>query len=225
MPVEAEALLARVVAAELQPEVAGVHWWRGTIGERDVVVVRGGVGLVNAALATTAVLARIEAWRTPELVVSAGTAGGIGSRVAVGDVVLAEECVLGDADARAFGYALGQVPGMPEHYRADPGAIARASELELACGLPVRVGSVVSSDAFVMRERAARLELDFPDTVLVDMESAAIAQVAHRHEIPFVGVRAVSDLVDGDANHEQFRLGAEEASERSAAVVAALVTR
>jgi adenosylhomocysteine nucleosidase len=89
---------------------------RLVIGEHVVLLVESGIGLVNAAGAATAALLRT---RT-RLLVSAGSAGGLGTDVRVGDVVVGTRYVYTSADARAFGYALGQVPGMPAAYEAHP---------------------------------------------------------------------------------------------------------
>ncbi|WBU37886.1 5'-methylthioadenosine/S-adenosylhomocysteine nucleosidase [Homoserinibacter sp. YIM 151385] len=220
MAAEARALLEHVAdPVELSP-IAGAPAWTGSIAGRPVLVVEGGIGLVNAAVtATAAIASRLDA--PVELIVSAGTAGGISAGAAVGDVVLVDRFVLGDADARAFGYELGQVPRMPASYDGHAEAVALAVELAAETGFPTRAGSAVSTDSFIGAERSVRVLADFPGTAVVDMESASLAQVGHRHGIPVAGVRAVSDLAD-DAT---FSMQAEEAAARSAATVAALLGR
>jgi len=195
------------------------------LADRDVLLVRSGIGLVNAAgAATSAILAaRSEAPGAAPTVISAGSAGGIGAEVRVGDVVVGEEYINVDADARAFGYPLGQVPRMPLSYHADAAALKAIGGRALRWGegeLTVRQGLVVSSYSFVTPERAATIAADFPRVQATDMESSAIAQTSHVHGVPFVSVRGISDLCAAT----EFDAHIDDAAERSAAVVSALVS-
>ncbi|WP_240675128.1 5'-methylthioadenosine/S-adenosylhomocysteine nucleosidase [Cellulomonas endophytica] len=178
-----------------------------------VLLVRSGIGLVAAASAAAVALERTGA----PVLVSAGSAGGLGADVRVGDVVVAHETALAQADVRAFGYALGQVPGMPERFVADPSLAAAA----LAAPVPdlrVRTGLMVSGDAFVDAERVGAVRAAFPGALTTDMETAALAQVAHLAGARFLGVRGVSDLC-GPAADDDFLTHVDDAAERSARVV------
>lgn len=167
--------------ARLQPAVlAGV----------PVLLVKSGIGLVNAAVATTLALQHVN----PDLVVSVGSAGGFAGAVEIGEVAVGSEHRYSQADAVAFGYALGQVPGMPVFYPAD------AEALDAVTGLPgVVVGPHASSDVFVAGDLIDQVQRDFPGTVAVEMEATAIAQVAHLFGVGFVSVRGISDLCGVDA--------------------------
>ncbi len=218
MAEEAGAVLAHVTDAAEQAPLAGQPWWRGSLDGRPVAVVQGGIGLVNAASSLTAALHALRAADAPaELVVSAGTAGGLGEQVEVGDVIVAERVVHADVDVTVFGYALGQVPRMPDGYEAPPELVAAAESI---AGDVVRIGDAVSTDAFVIPGRARRILADFPDTLFADMETSALAQVAFRHEVDFVAVRGISDLADGG----EFSAHVDDAAERSARVLAALLS-
>lgn len=185
---------------------------------RLVLLVRSGIGLVNAAAAVAVVLAVSR----PRVVVSAGSAGGLGRDVRVGDVVVGERYVYSAADARAFGYALGQVPGMPATYAADGGlvaAVARAAG-DAAPDLTLRTGTVVSSDTFVDAARVEPLRSAFPDALTTDMESTALAHACFAHATAFVSVRGVSDLC-GPAAEGDFLTHVDDAADRSARIVLA----
>ena len=196
-------------------------------GGRELVLVRSGIGLVAAAGALATVLARVE----PDAVVSAGTTGGLGREVGVGDVCVSAALAYTDADATAFGYAYGQTPGQPAFFEGDAGLLARAAEVgpaALAGATPssgsarLRTGQMLAGSSFVTAANVGRTRELFPEAVSTDMESTALAQVAAGAGIPFLSVRGVSDLCGPEAGQD-FHIGADEAAARSAAVVLALL--
>lgn len=189
-----------------------------TIDGRELLLVRSGIGFVHAASAALA--AALAHPGVP--LIAAGTAGGLAAAVQVGDVVVGEHYVNVDADVTAFGYALGQLPGMPAVFDADASLLAAAPAGLAALGpSAVRRGTIGSGEAFVTSDRAERLRADFPAALAVDMESAAIAQLAHAHGIRYLSVRAISDLCAPDGT--EFAIHVDDAAERSAAVVTALI--
>jgi len=199
----------------------------GTLDGLNVLFVRGGIGLVNATGAATAALLRAgrEAPGAPApLVISAGSAGGLGEAVRVGDVVVGSVVINADADARAFGYELGQVPGMPASYPV-PQALLEASDI----GTPghgivetVHHGLLVSSYSFVGHERSAVIKGQFDGVLATDMESSAIAQTCASFGAPFLAIRGISDLC-GPASDADFLTHVDDAAERSAAITCAVL--
>jgi adenosylhomocysteine nucleosidase len=190
-----------------------------TLAGRPVVLVRSGIGFVNTTAAGTSAILR-HGVDVP--LISAGSAGGLAKDVAVGDVVLGTRLVNADADARAFGYVLGQVPGMPEAYDAAP-ALADAVRQAAATidGQVLREGTIGSGEKFATADLALRLREDFPDMLAIDMESAALAQLCHSFGTDFVSVRAVSDLCAPDGT--EFLTHVDDAALRSARVVIAAI--
>ncbi|WP_104087801.1 5'-methylthioadenosine/S-adenosylhomocysteine nucleosidase [Arthrobacter sp. GMC3] len=199
----------------------------GVINDLSVLLVQGGIGLVNAAGAATSsiLMAKSGAERElPPLVISAGTAGGLGAAVKVGDVVIGTNHINIDADARAFGYELGQVPGMPASYPV-PSSLVQASHVgapEHRVGQTVHQGLIVSSYAFVGKDRAERITEQFAGVLATDMESSAIAQTCYVHNTAFVAVRGISDLC-GPASETDFLTHVDDAAERSAEIVTAIL--
>ena len=196
-----------------------------TAGPRELVLVRSGIGLVAAASALATALTRL----APAVVLSAGTAGGLGREVEVGDVCVSMTLAYTDADATAFGYAHGQTPGQPAVFEADAAVLARVEEVGPAAlrastassgGARIRAGQMLAGNSFVTAANVGRARELFPGAVSTDMESTALAQVAASAEIPFASVRGVSDLCGPEAGQD-FHIGAHEAAARSAAVVLA----
>ena len=196
-----------------------------TAGPRELVLVRSGIGLVAAASALATALTRL----APAVVLSAGTAGGLGREVEVGDVCVSTTLAYTDADATAFGYAHGQTPGQPTVFEADTAVLARVEEVGPAAlrastassgGARIRAGQMLAGNSFVTAANVGRARELFPGAVSTDMESTALAQVAASAGIPFASVRGVSDLCGPEAGQD-FHIGAHEAAARSAAVVLA----
>jgi adenosylhomocysteine nucleosidase len=227
MDVEAAPFVALADQAS-EPVLApgGAEHRRLRLAGADVLLVRSWIGLVNAASAAAVALTTV----APRVLISAGSAGGLAADVRVGDVVVGVQHVHAGADARAFGYAMGQVPGMPAVYPADEllhaAALAAAAELPTWPSEPhdVRVlpGAVVSGDVFVDADRVAPVRESFPDALATDMETAALAQTAFRFGVPFLAVRGISDLCS-PMEAGEFATHVDDAADRSAAVVAALL--
>ena len=198
---------------------------RRPAGPRELVLVRSGIGLVAAASALATALTRL----APAVVLSAGTAGGLGREVEVGDVCVSTTLAYTDADATAFGYAHGQTPGQPAVFEADAAVLARVEEVGPAAlrastassgGARIRAGQMLAGNSFVTAANVGRARELFPGAVSTDMESTALAQVAASAGIPFASVRGVSDLCGPEAGQD-FHIGSHEAAARSAAVVLA----
>lgn len=210
------------------PETVGLAIHRRiVVGGRSVLLVRTGIGLVNAAgAATSAILASEPGDGTAgPLVISAGTAGGIGDDVRVGDVVVGTEYINIDADARAFGYVLGQVPRMPASYGGSDIALAALAASDHAASVTpasVHFGLITSSYSFVTPVRATAIRTALPGALATDMESVAIAQTAWVHGRGFLAVRAISDLC-GPIADTDFLTHVDDAAERSARAVLDLV--
>ena len=121
-----------------QAILAGTHKTQrfvlGILEGRTVLVVTSGIGLANAASATARALTLVEA----PIVIAAGTTGGLARDINVGDIAVGVSAVYGQADATAFGYALGQVPRMPVDYSSSERAAARCDALAGLVDYPVR---------------------------------------------------------------------------------------
>ncbi|PHP53463.1 5'-methylthioadenosine/S-adenosylhomocysteine nucleosidase [Actinomyces ruminis] len=228
MAEEAQPFLARLprLADATAPSLPGgaEAWPLDLGGGRELLLVRSGIGLVASASALATALTHVK----PERIVSAGTTGGLGREVEVGDVCVSADLAYTDVDATAFGYAFGQTPGQPATFAGDPDLVARASAARdaLHAATPaagaarIHVGQMLAGGSFVTAANVKDTRERFPRAVSTDMESTALAQVAHAAEIPFASIRGVSDLCGPEAGQD-FHIGADEAAARSAAVVLA----
>lgn len=166
------------------------------LNDSSVVVKLCGIGKVNAAMTCVEIIRE----HRPDVIVSFGFAGGNGEDVHVGDVVVSTETAYHDVYCGEE-VCYGQVQGMPDRY-ATPQWIVDAA---LKVDRHVRPGLVVTGDWFVdSKEKMREIVSHFPDAMAIDMESAAIAQVCHRCDVPFVSLRIISDLPMEDEHASQY---------------------
>lgn len=197
MEQEVEILRGKIEAPNSR-EIAGCEFIEGKIGQHDVILVKSGIGKVNAAIATTLLIQSY----SPDVVLNTGSAGGFKESLDVGTVVISDEVRHHDVDATAFGYEIGQVPGMPPSFPADEKLIRIAMEaVEEVGGHDHAVGLIASGDVFM--SDAARVEAvkgQFPAMIAAEMEAAAVAQVCHQFGTPFVVIRALSDIAGKESS-------------------------
>ncbi|MBM7605821.1 adenosylhomocysteine nucleosidase [Metabacillus crassostreae] len=181
-----------------QEVIANSEFTKGTYNGVEVVLLKSGIGKVNAALSTTLLLDRYK----PDYVLNTGSAGGFHSSLNVGDVVISTEVRHNDVDVTAFGYEYGQVPGLPAAYVPDQKlvdiAVTKAEEIS---NIQVAKGLIVTGDSFLNDpDKVEFIRSKFNDLYAGEMEAAAIAQVCHQFDVPFVVIRALSDIAGKESN-------------------------
>ncbi len=197
-------------------EKAGFRYDSGFLEGVQTVLLLSGIGKVNAALGTSLMLNHYQ----PDLIVNTGSAGGMDPSMAVGDLVISTALRYHDADVTAFGYEPGQIPGLPSSFPADPDLQERAgAAVRQATGCQARSAEILSGDTFMTNpERIDRIRRLFPGAAALEMEGAAVAHTAHRYGVPFVVIRALSDIA-GRESKQSFDEFLELASRQSAQVV------
>ena len=196
-----------------------VEFTVGTLHGKEVVLLESGIGKVNVAIATTLLLEKFNI----DVVINTGSAGGIKADAQVGDVVISESVAYHDVDVTGFGYEFGQVPGLPEVFESDADLILKVESVLKAVDVRYLKGQIVTGDAFVNRpEQLARIKDHFSDAVALEMEAAAVAQVCHIANIPFVVLRALSDIA-GKESEISFEAFLPKAAKASSKMVSELV--
>ncbi|MDK9865466.1 MULTISPECIES: 5'-methylthioadenosine/S-adenosylhomocysteine nucleosidase [Staphylococcus] len=177
-------------------KIAHVIFYKGRLHDKEVVLSQSGIGKVNVAISTTLL---IEKFR-PDVIINTGSAGALDKSLNVGDVVVSDMVTYHDADARAFGYQLGQIPQMPAQFVADEHLIQKATDAINEQQLVAKTGLIVSGDSFIgTTEQRRTIKTNFPQAMAAEMEATAIAQTCYQFNLPFIITRAISDLADGDA--------------------------
>ncbi|MDR2741544.1 MAG: 5'-methylthioadenosine/S-adenosylhomocysteine nucleosidase [Treponema sp.] len=203
---EDEIIMLRKAMTEVEsfPAGPGNQFIRGKLEGKPVVLLRCGIGKVNAAVGCALLIERYH----PEAVINTGSAGGIDSTLGFGDAIISNGLIYHDADVTSSGYAPGQIPGMPAVFAVPEDLIRRTEqavdELVREGRLPetfhhVR-GLIGSADVFMdMDEKIERVRRVFPHVRAVEMEGAAIAHTCFLFSVPALIIRAVSDIAGAES--------------------------
>lgn len=214
MEEEIKVLRARLINAR-ESEHGGIVFYEGTIEKKEVVLVRSGIGKVQAGMTTALLIAKYGA----TAVINSGSAGGIGDGLHVGDVVFSTGAAYYDVDATAFDYLPGQLPQQPQLFEADQKLLQKLIRAAKSAKLSVKKGLIVTGDQFIASaSKIDKIKKIYPAALCCEMEGAAVAQAAYQFKVPFVIVRAMSDVGDEDAGQtfDQFIL---EAGKQSAKMI------
>ena len=179
--------------------VTGMDFYRGKVNGKEVVVVRSGIGKVNAAVCSQVLVDRCGV----EAIVNTGIAGSLRAEINIGDIVLSTDSVQHDMDATGFGYPAGQIPRMDTFaFPADEKLLNLAKECCARVNPDIQTftGRVVSGDQFISDKGKKQWLTETFDGSCTEMEGAAIAQVCYLNHIGCLIIRAISDKADDSAN-------------------------
>lgn len=197
MELEVEELKSKLTVANIVKK-AGMEFYEGTLNNANVVIVRSGVGKVNAALCVQILADLFEVTH----IINTGVAGSLNAKLDIGDILISKDAIHHDVDATIFGYQLGEVPqlGVREFIADEALAnLAKASCEKVNPDIHAIIGRVVSGDQFISsKEVKNNLIANFQGDC-AEMEGASIAHGAYLNNIPFVIIRAISDKADDSA--------------------------
>lgn len=197
MDIEVDALKEQM-ADVTRVNKASMEFYQGKLNGKDVVVVRSGIGKVNAAVCTQILADVFEV----EAVINTGIAGSLRNEINIGDIVVSTDALQHDMDAVEFGYPKGQIPGM-KVFSFVANAVLRETAVRVCQkvnpDIQVFEGRIVSGDQFVARAEVKDEIIKEFAGYCTEMEGAAIAQAAYLNGIPFVVVRAISDKADNSS--------------------------
>jgi adenosylhomocysteine nucleosidase len=179
-------------------KIAAMDFCLGFIDEKEVVIVRSGIGKVNAAICTQILVDRFQV----DVVINTGVAGSLRNEINIADIVLSTDALQHDMDATGFGYEAGIIPRMETSiFFADQKLVSLAKEVcrEEIPEIGIHTGRVVTGDQFISDRRKKEWLVSQFDGYCTEMEGAAIAQAAYLNQIPFLIVRAISDKADQSA--------------------------
>lgn len=241
MPQETK-LIDRAISVDSSSEVAGREYVSGLLDGFPVTAAFSRWGKVAAGVTTTTMIEKFGC----DLVVFTGVAGAADPGLNVGDVVVGQHFYQHDMDVSPLpDHAKFEIPfldvvslsSLPRvtNFALEGAKDFLANELtekvpgeylrEFGIQEPKAVlGNIASGDQFIADvDKVAALRQEIPDLLAIEMEGAAMAQVAHEHGVPFVVMRTISDRADHTAHLDFPRFCEEVASRVSLGLVRAFL--
>ena len=216
MDEEREEILELMTNVQVK-QIYNLRFLTGKINNRDCILIKSGVGKVNVARTTQVLLDNFEV----EFVINAGAAGAVNYLLNIGDIVIAKHVVQHDFDITAFGHSKGYITGVGDKVQCDLGLVSAFENMlknmpELSYN--IKLGIVASGDIFCTSiDMKNKINSKFNADV-VDMECAAVGQVCYLDSIPFISIRCISDVPDGQ-NEKTFDDNLKLASKRCAKLI------
>lgn len=188
----------------------------GMIRNKECILVKCGVGKVNAARITQMLIDKYEI----EFVVNVGSAGALKDELNIGDIVIGKILMQHDFDITAFGHEKGYITDVGREITADINLIQKCEKAmttiltkdgESKC----IVGTIVSGDQFCNNIQLKKEIIKEFKADCVEMEGAAIAQVCKLDKVACIVIRSISDKVNGN-NQIDFETYLKKASKKCA---------
>ena len=189
---EEVAELKKDMQIEETVEMAGMVFCKGTLGGKEVVIVRSGIGKVNAGICAQILVSQF----------GAGIAGSLDAQIDIGDMVISTDALHHDMDATVFGDPAGQIPRMDTlSFPADKELVKKAVAANEKANPDIHTftGRVASGDQFISDKEVKERIVSLFHPMCVEMEGAGIAQAAYLNKVSYVIIRAISDKADNSA--------------------------
>ena len=179
-------------------EQASMVFCKGILYGKEVVVVRSGIGKVNAGICAQILVDKFQV----TTLINTGIAGSLDVKIDIGDMVISTDALHHDMDATVFGDPVGQVPRMDTlAFPADEELVKKAVQANEKANPDIHTftGRVVSGDQFISSKEVKEKIVENFQPMCVEMEGAGIAQAAYLNKISYVIIRAISDKADNSA--------------------------
>ena len=218
---EVEKSKLSVFLKEIKPpvKIAGMEFTEGKIEGTPVVLVKSGVGKVNAALCTQILCSCFSV----DFIINSGVAGAMAEGLGIFDLVVSRDTVYHDMNATDFGYKVTEIPQMEcSDFVADKKLVQAVKDAfakdNFFASHKLVEGRIASGDQFVSKPEQKQHIKEICNPACVEMEGAAIAHAAYLNSTPFVIIRCMSDMAEeGGDSPEPFN--EEKAADMSARLV------
>ena len=167
--------------------------FKGEINNKKYILVRSGVGKVNAARTTQILIDKFEI----EYIINTGSAGALNNNLKIGDIVIGTELIQHDFDVTAFGREKGYIPETGKEFRSDENIVKKCENIKIE-NIKIVKGIITSGDIFCTDIKMKEKIRQKFKSDCTEMEGAAIAQVCYLSKIPFVVIRSISDIPNGN---------------------------
>ena len=173
--------------------INNIKFYKGKIYDKDLVLVKSGIGMVNASIITTLLIKEFDVNK----ILFSGVAGSLNKNINVGDIVIADSLVEYMFNAIEFGYEIRQIPRMENSIFKSENLLNKIRDILKKDS--IFYGKILSGDKFVSNlEEKEKIGKKF-DALAVDMESAAVAHCAYILGVEFAIIRSISDSLNSDS--------------------------
>ena len=219
MEMEVEGIRDQMTQKEERTE-AGICFTAGLLNGVPCVVAKCFVGKVSAAACAQSMILLYH----PSVIINSGGAGGIGPGIHIGDLVIATACVEHDMDTTPVGDPPAYLSGLDLVFvpcDEERSAIVEQEAKKIYPGQVLR-GVIATGDQFVSdREKGRQLNRDF-QAMACEMECGSIAHVCYMNQVPFIGLRSISDHGD-ESGSVDFQSFARDSAQQAAQLLAEVI--
>lgn len=207
-----------------EEKIYNLNFIKGTIENKNCVLVECGVGKVNAARTTQIMIDKYNV----DIVINVGSAGALINELNIEDIVIGKELVQHDFDITGAGnYELGEIARVGKFFKSDERIVKLCEQTinELKNkDFNIKIGRIATGDWFAhIPEKSKQIQQEF-EADCIEMEGAAIAQVCFLDKIPFLVIRGISDTPNGN-NEIDFHTYLEIVSKRVAEILKNLMLK
>lgn len=195
MEEEREAIVKIMTEIKIE-QIYNLKFLRGKIQEKNCILVKSGVGKVNAARTTQVMLQNFDI----QYVINLGAGGSVNQVLNIGDVLIGKQVVQHDFDITAFGHSKGYITGIGNAIICDRNLVDELEQIiksipernyQIKLGI-IATGDIFCTESWMKNKIRAKFDAD-----VVDMECAAIGQVCYLDNVPFMAIRSISDTPNG----------------------------
>jgi adenosylhomocysteine nucleosidase len=202
----------------VENEVHKFKFCTGSLGDKQIILMKSGIGKVNAAVAS---IEMIEIY-TPDCIINTGVAGGIDRSLNVADIVIGEQTTYHDYYAGDVADHIKEL-GFPVNILADASMLNSLRTLG-AKNNGIKFGLICTGDQFITNNVVLeQIKAKHPSGLAVDMESNSIAHVCFLRDVPFLSFRIISDTPWVDNHNEQYLNFWESAPQKNFSLLSGLI--
>ena len=188
MQIEVDNLLKNI-NDKVEVTISGIRYTKGKINNREVVVVKCGIGKVFAALCTQTMILIFH----PEIILNTGVSAGIKS-TKIGEVVVGESVVQHDMDTSPIGDPVGMISGINlVNIPCNKNIVNKLNNVLDKLEIKHKIGVIATGDQFIADTKQVEKISDKFGAIAFDMESGAIGQVCYVNKIKYGIIRSISD--------------------------------
>ncbi len=190
--------LKEAMEIESVHEQASMVFCKGVLCGKDVVIVRSGIGKVNAGICAQILVDKFGV----DTLINTGIAGSLNAAIDIGDMVISTDAVHHDMDATIFGDPIGQVPRMDTlSFPADEELVQKAKAANEKANPDIKTftGRIATGDQFIADKTVKDRIVDNFGAFCTEMEGVGIAHAAYLNKVSYVIIRAISDKADNSA--------------------------